>query len=308
MIRILIITVFVLLNLWRFGWQSSANESDGTESPRVVYGEDNRMDFFEVEEPEWHQMAQSTVALFDRDDLKWNEDEQLFDIGAKPYGLSLGLCEDEPFFEQPTSSFCSGFLVESNILLTAGHCMRNQLNCERVRFAFGYNYSDMTSDPLRISEENIYRCQEILLTKNVAPTGADYAVVLLDRSVEGYRPLSMNLDTSVDEEAHLTVVGYPKGLPGKLAHGGRVRSNDKQLFFVADLDAFGGNSGSAVLNSETGMVEGILVRGEKDFMFDQQKRCRRSYRCKEGECRGEDVVRISEVVKDFKKSSTLSSN
>ncbi|MEK7233144.1 MAG: S46 family peptidase [Elusimicrobiota bacterium] len=33
-------------------------------------------------------------------------------------------------------------------------------------------------------------------------------------------------------------------------------------FFVANLDTYGGNSGSAVFNVETNLVEGILLRSE----------------------------------------------
>ena len=56
-------------------------------------------------------------------------------------------------------------------------------------------------------------------------------------------------------------------LPRKYAGGQTsiVRENNNSDYFQANLDAYGGNSGSAVINAETHEVEGILVRGSYDF-------------------------------------------
>ncbi len=45
-----------------------------------------------------------------------------------------------------------------------------------------------------------------------------------------------------------------------------MRSNRRREFFVANLDTYGGNSGSPVVDARTYVVEGILVRGEDDFV------------------------------------------
>jgi len=66
---------------------------------------------------------------------------------------------------------------------------------------------------------------------------------------------------------------------------------------VANLDTFGGNSGSAVFNAETGEVEGILVRGENDYVWSDENgsRCRVPQQCTNDACRGEDVTRITNI-------------
>lgn len=309
MSRQFIFAVFVLATMWRFGWRGLADSFQAPDSSRVIYGEDNRLDFYQLEDPAWQDIAQSTVALFDVDDLLWGQKDSTYFIQSEVYGDSFGLCRDEPFYYQPSSAFCSGFLIDSNIVITAGHCLRNQLNCERVRFVFGYSVNNPDISPLNIPENQVYQCAEILSTKNNGPSGEDFSIVRLDRPVEDYQPLDLRTDGDIKDNQELTVIGYPRGIPGKLAHGGKVRDNSNPIFFLADLDTFGGNSGSAVFNSETRLVEGVLVRGEKDFIFDQKDRCRRSYKCKEGECRGEDVVRISEVlnrVREFDYISRIS--
>jgi hypothetical protein len=83
-------------------------------------------------------------------------------------------------------------------------------------------------------------------------------------------------------------------LPLKVAGGAKVRSNSSPGYFVANLDTYGGNSGSAVFNAQTLKVEGVLVRGETDF--NDSGSCTVSNRCSDSSCRGEDVTRIASVI------------
>ena len=98
----------------------------------------------------------------------------------------------------------------------------------------------------------------------------------------------------VADDEKVYVLGHPSGLPLKYAPGAQVRGNDDPSFFVANLDTYGGNSGSPVFNERTGEVEGILVRGETDYL--QVGNCRISNACPTSGCRGEDVTRASEFV------------
>ncbi len=88
------------------------------------------------------------------------------------------------------------------------------------------------------------------------------------------------------------MIGHPVGLPTKFAGEAVVRSNQQSAFFVANLDTYGGNSGSPVFNSDTHEVEGILVRGETDFV--PQGGCNVSLVCPTSGCRGEDCTRTTE--------------
>ena len=88
------------------------------------------------------------------------------------------------------------------------------------------------------------------------------------------------------------VIGHPVGLPTKFADGANVRNNNNTSFFVCNLDTYGGNSGSPVFNSSTHELEGILVRGETDFIVTENG-CRKSNVCPQNDpnlvCRGEDL-------------------
>ena len=295
MFRFVFAVIFILFVAWRFKSSSIELQAKQVPQERVIYGEDNRMDFFEVEDTRWSDKGMATVALFDFRDLKWDEDH--YQLRTSHYGNTFGLCEDEPFFDQPTGSFCSGFLFSPEMVVTAGHCIRNHFNCENVRFVFGYSYPDPDFSPDRVDADQVFQCEQILFSQSDA-NGVDLAVILLDRTAP-YEPLQVRQSGVVSEDDHFTVIGYPKGIPGKISHGGELIKNDHPQYFVSNVDTYGGSSGSAVINTKTGDVEGVLVRGEKDFVYDKEDRCRRSYRCPNDGCRGEDIVRISEALSLF---------
>src|SRR5690606_6853870 len=128
-------------------------------------------------------------------------------------------------------------------------------------------------------------CKEIVAREYTSQQ--DYALVRLDRPVRNHRPLTLAQSQSQSGDG-VVVIGHPSGLPTKITDNAVVRSQ-KGAYFVANLDTYGGNSGSAVFNENTLEVVGILVRGAQDFRYDSQSQCYRSNVCAEDGCRGEDV-------------------
>jgi V8-like Glu-specific endopeptidase len=122
----------------------------------------------------------------------------------------------------------------------------------------------------------------------------DYAFIELDRKVNDRQPLKVRKTGKISKGASLVVIGHPTGLPTKIADGANVRTLQGK-FFVANLDTFGGNSGSAVFNAETEEVEGILVRGETDYVYNSSLGCQVPNVCSNDACRGEDVTYITNV-------------
>lgn len=259
--------------------------------PDVVYGEDDRLDLHEVEDPVLLDLAQSTVGLVRSQDL--SKIGSTYRINIKSYADSYQLCSSEPFREQSTAAFCSGFLVSPTTVVTAGHCIRTQSSCDTTHFVFDFAiFEKGQSTPQVTDEANVFKCQKLI--HSIAQSdGADFAVVTLDRPVIHRTPLKLRQNGAVNTSTPLVVIGHPAGLPTKVAGGATVRSLN-QGFFVANLDTYGGNSGSAVFNSDTGHVEGILVRGEMDYVY--RNGCRTSNVCADSGCRGEDVTYIREVI------------
>jgi len=71
--------------------------------------------------------------------------------------------------------------------------------------------------------------------------------------------------------------------------------NDESKYYLANLDTYGGNSGSPVLSPASGLVEGILVDGQKDYEFFAEKGCYESRRCRDDgqDCSLERVTRTT---------------
>jgi len=280
-----------LLSVSAFGSMSAF--AAGGPGEKVIYGEDDRLDLYQVTNSRDVQLADSTVALMEATNLTKNGEK--FDIAAEVFGREFGLCEKEPFYNQPSGAFCSGSLVAPDIIITAGHCIKNAGDCASTKFVFNYAVTKEGVYPTSAPADAVVGCKEIIARKQEG-AGADFAVIRLDRKITNHKPLAINRANDLKAGDHVGVIGHPSGLPVKVSFGEDtvVRTVDKPGFFMANLDTYGGNSGSAVFNTKTGLVEGILVRGENDFVYDNG--CRISNVCKADECRGEDVTKISELM------------
>ncbi|HEX6255800.1 MAG TPA: trypsin-like serine protease [Euzebyales bacterium] len=54
-------------------------------------------------------------------------------LSGPTFGDDRDLCSTEPFREQPTIAFCTGFLVDPSLVATAAHCV-NDASLANVRF------------------------------------------------------------------------------------------------------------------------------------------------------------------------------
>jgi V8-like Glu-specific endopeptidase len=260
---------------------------------KVIYGVDNRLDIYESPSPLYKTLATSTAAM-----IANNQVELQADGSSNITGGTLtdeGICADARFAKQMVAANCSGFLVADNLLVTAGHCIQTMNDCGSYKWVFGFSNIDGEKSSFNIPAKDIYTCTKIISRTLDRATLNDYALVELDRKVVGRSPLKIRSSGKISKASRILVIGHPTGLPTKTSDGAFVRSNQNKYYFQANLDTFGGNSGSAVFNSKTGLVEGILVRGETDYEADPIQNCTRPKVCKMNACRGEDVTRITNI-------------
>ncbi len=273
---------------------------DKSYNPNIIYGIDNRKDLFEVNDPQILQWADATAGMVFKNKFSQNSDGT-FNIRTLPYGESYKLCSDEKFYDQKIATSCSAFLVQPDIILTAGHCVRTQIKCNKVSFVFGLsiNHPLQIDSFSRVPKSEIYNCQKIIKQQENG-NGADFAIIQLDRTVKDHTPLKLRLSGEVDIGTELTIIGHPLGLPTKVSNEAMVSHNERK-YFISNLDSFSGNSGAAVFNDNTGQVEGILVRGAHDHFYDKENRCLRTNVCEKvdpqmDECKGEHVSKIKFVL------------
>lgn len=253
---------------------------------RAIYGNDNRLDWFASPGLTKNYWAKATVALIDGAYLVDQTDYQ--EVSALTYQDAVGLCPGNPFGQQPSAAFCSGFLVSPDLIVTAGHCIRDIGDCIQTRFIFDYAKTAADQKDYRIPNASVYSCKEIVERK----TGAnDFALIRLDRPVADRTPLNIRRSGVVAVGEQVMLIGHPLGLPSKIADGGFIQSSGDKI--IATVDAFAANSGSVILNSRTGLVEGLLVAGETDFQSING--CRVEAHC-DANCTGEVITPISKLM------------
>lgn len=255
---------------------------------KVIYGVDDRQDLFDVSDQAVRRDADALVALM-RDTHVQDNGDGTSTISTLHFADAENLCPEERFVDQPVAAFCSGVLVAPDVVATAGHCL-DETTVSSTRFVFGFRMMSATSAPSRLPNRDIYR-GVALVGRALTGNGADWALVRLDRPVSDHVIAPIRRDGRIADGQQVHVIGHPSGLPTKFAPGATVRDNSPADFFVANLDSYGGNSGSPVFNSVTHEVEGLLVRGETDFI--DSGGCRVLLVCPTSGCRGEDVTRAT---------------
>jgi len=280
--------MFLLLSLSIVSITAFAND-------KVIYGEDNRLDLFEVTNSLYADLSRSTLALIGKNNIKKVGDE--YQISGSPLGTSMQLCAGEKFEKQITAASCSAFLVTPKHIVTAGHCVKSLSDCNKYKFVFDFNIGNQNNISYKVDSSSVYGCKALVAQVLDNSSMDDYAFIELDREVTDRIPLIVRTEGAVAVKDPLVVIGHPTGLPAKIADGAVVRSIKNPKYFVTNLDTFGGNSGSAVFNAVTGVVEGILVRGETDYQYFGIGKCYKPNYCTETGCRGEDVTRITNIKK-----------
>lgn len=269
---------------------------------KVLYGEDNRYDVFEYKDAAIVELSKSTVGLVKSYTL--HESGNKFTVDETNFQSSANVCSDERFSKQPVAAFCSGFLIAPNKIVTAGHCIESDSDCSETSFLFDYKMRNPYLANTRFTKDQVYSCKKVLGQIKING-GLDFAVIELDRDVKDRKPLKLSDNKNLKKSDELFVIGHPVGLPTKITDNAFVRDiKTDRGFFVANLDTYGGNSGSAVFNAKTLEVEGILVRGEKDFEYDFTQECNLSYEVNNYEGRGEDVSLISRINENGYNSQT----
>ncbi len=264
---------------------------------KVIYGSDDRQDEYEVTDPCLLAVGDSVALFCPTGDLIDNGNGT-FTLDTIGFGDSWGgdLCLDEPYYDQPVPYYtplCSAFLVAPDIVATAGHCV-DRLMCGDIALVFGFVMLDATTPQVTVSASEVYYCSEVLANMSGC---SDHALVRLDREVVGHDPIPVRSDSKVPNGEPLYSIGHPMGLPLKYAGGAIVRDNSPLCYFQANLDTYSGNSGCPIISSNTYEVEGVLVRGNVDFVWNSGDGCYDSNVCPDSGCPGsqtwEDVTRTT---------------
>lgn len=286
----------------------------------VIYGQDNRQDLYQVTNALHKKLALSTAAMIPVENFKKSTKAATYNLYSDTLEVAQNVCASEAFSQQPVPAICSGFLVGPDTIVTAGHCYKSfstpEQVCKDYSWVFDFNMTSPDANPLmNISISNIYNCKEVVSAK--LDVMSDFAVIKLDRPVVGREPLKFRTSGKISNTAELVVIGHPTGLPTKVSAAGKVTRNADKTRFSTTLDTFHGNSGSAVFDAKTGLVEGILIQGKEDYVPSirhNPRSCQVVNVCDDfaGKCKagndsddvrwGEVVLRMDEVIPQINRS------
>ena len=93
------------------------------------------------------------------------------------------------------------------------------------------------------------------------------------------------------------MAAHPQGLPLKFSMNAHIRDNQSESSFIVNSDTFEGNSGSPVINTKNGLVEGVLIKGENDFDLQEKASatCQVLKYCPDDQCIGEHILRTTSL-------------
>ena len=249
------------------------SEPTNTSAGEIVYADDDRIEVFEAPDAIRARASASVVVLVPR--------SLVTDTGgrlstAATFGDSQGMCERERFSEQPSAAFCTGVLVDWDLVLTAGHCA-DLLSLGEIAVVPGYYYADER----RLASDTVAPLSvvEVVAKRKDPPTSAvrlDYAWLRLDRPVAPpLAPAPIRRSAApLGALSPLTAVNAGGGLPLKVDLGGRVRDPRPEALdcFLADTDTLHGASGGAAFDEDLNLV-GVMVRGAEDVVWDAEEGC-----------------------------------
>jgi V8-like Glu-specific endopeptidase len=268
---------------------SSQEIEKAKSQPAVVYGEDSVSEVLPTTSPQIRQWADLTAIMITKDHMT-AVSANLYTAAPKTLGEFFHLCAGEKDANTIAPGDCSGLLIGPDLILTAGHCVPSPEECANQYWVFNYHTSKT-----EIETADVYQCREIVERKFDSLTKSDFSLIRLDRANPRSETVEMDLTrTGTQNGDKLLVLGYPGGRPLRQATG-IVRSTIDSVFLVASTDTYSGNSGSPVFNTRTNKLVGVLVRGERDYVYDSVRACAYTNVCTETGCRGEDITRLSEV-------------
>ena len=259
-------------------------------SNKGIYGNDNRHDFYQVKNVDIADNTERVCALIPIELLQPHNSTSFKLLGME-LGQFQGLCNGQKFYNDLSVAYCSGFAINDNLIATAGHCINGNFD---FAFVFDFKKTSANQTEFIIDKDNVFfptkEVEKVLNNEN------DYGVYEVSRTIPHNRITRLSkCKLKVNDRVY--VIGHPSGIPQKVAGQSTVRQINN-IFARADLDTFGGNSGSPIFELETNEVVGILVRGDVDYI-NSPNGCRITKLCPQNGCLGEDFTLAKFIAKYY---------
>lgn len=239
----------------------------------AIYDEDNRVDFYKIQDPKLKEVSKAMAYQIYFDELKGWTFNRYWQILVSTLNE---VCPDERFANHPIMrNDCSGILVGSKKLLIPGNCITEHY-CSNDLFYFMFNYHLESSNPLDVMrrKKNFYKCEKVLSRVFDRNTAMSYAVIELDKVVQDITPVKISATETIGTSEELISMGHPAGMPLKIANQAFIADENKDHFIVSS-DIAGSSKGAGIFNARTYELEGMLIGGSKNYT-NSTDGCRRA--------------------------------
>ena len=143
---------------------------------QILYGNSFSKDFFEIDNPQILDDADSVVAMINTIQIQDNNNGTSY-LKTKVFGEAYDLCLDEKYREQPITAFCSGVLVDSDVIATTGHCINSETVSD-TGFIFGFKVNNINETNIVINNSDICKGKRII-GRELTGLGPDWSLVNL---------------------------------------------------------------------------------------------------------------------------------
>lgn len=223
-----------------------------------IFGHDDREETLApTVSDELRELARSVPAIVERKSLLPRSDGDYTPVG---YPLTkMNFCPEARFSEQQYVARCGASLIANDLVLTAGHCIDDDVVKWCNDYVIVFDYATGLGDQV-VQQSNVFTCASVVYRQFALPFGEDLAIIRLARAVPGRRPVRLSQDSfSVGQP--LTMIGYPLGITQKVVETGEVTPGGSlAVSFRHNLDTFSSNSGGPIFTT-AGEQMGVLVRG-----------------------------------------------
>lgn len=157
---------------------------------RVIYGDHDRKEYGELTSSKERQWADAVVALVKDENISCSGDTCTLSAPTTLTGARrLPLCDDVPEKGQPAQvAFCTGFLIEQDGIVTAGHCLKSGPGidpCEGFKVVFGFHVDQTGQPQMTIPRDQVYSNDRLVKREldGLSLHHRDWAIIGLDRLV-----------------------------------------------------------------------------------------------------------------------------
>lgn len=241
---------------------------------KIIYGQDDRILISLMPAQSWQYWSQSVAGVLPAGMYKEDPASAEHITLIENPRLALRLCPEERFANELSVFTCTAFLVKPDVVATAGHCLNGQIPWQKMSFLFGAQMG-MGHSYLK---NDLYFAKNLMAYVYRPKDNIDYALIQLDRQVQGRLPLAISRTSSLKINSPLIMIGHGLGLKATASVNARL-SNFGENSFQSNLDSFTGHSGAPVFNQQTGMVEGLHILGQEGLEFDSSRGCAVTKRC-----------------------------